>query len=97
MVWHKPDVILANSNNLRMKSYLNSKKKEKYFMKIKEIFSVKLKMFSVDYYFLSYQTIKNLKNIFLKLFYTDINRSISVLLIFFLKKIMVSNQPLLEK
>jgi hypothetical protein len=43
-------------------------------MEIKEVFSVKPKIFSIDYYFLLYQISENTKNIFQKLFYDETNK-----------------------
>jgi hypothetical protein len=41
------------------------------FLKIKEEFSIKEKIFYVYYYFISHQTSKNTKNIFYKSFYGE--------------------------
>jgi hypothetical protein len=43
------------------------------FSKIKEAFTVKQKIISVDYYFRPYQTQKNAENIFQKMFYAETN------------------------
>jgi hypothetical protein len=43
------------------------------FPKIKEAFTVKLKMISVDHYFHPYQTLENVENIFQKIFYIETN------------------------
>lgn len=47
-----------------------------YFPKIKEEFSVKWKIFVVDYYFTSHPTPKNTGNIFQKSFYAKINKAL---------------------
>ena len=46
-------------------------------MEIKEVFLVKPKIFSIDYYFLLYQIPKNTKNIFQKLFYDETNEALN--------------------
>jgi hypothetical protein len=43
------------------------------FPKIKEAFTVKLKIIFVDYYFRGYQTLKNAENIFQKTSYAETN------------------------
>jgi hypothetical protein len=58
---------------LRTNKVFNHFKNKNHFSKIKEEFSVKYKIFFVDYYFMSYQTLKNTKNIFQKSIYGEIN------------------------
>ena len=45
------------------------------FQNLKKNFRLKGKIFSVDYYFMSYQTPKNTNNIFLKSFYNETNET----------------------
>jgi hypothetical protein len=49
-----------------------------FILKIKEAFTVKLKMISVDYYFRTHQIPKNAENIFQKTFYAEINGALIV-------------------
>jgi hypothetical protein len=49
-----------------------------HFSKIKEAFTVKLKMISVDQYFCPHQAPKNAKNIFQKIFYTETNGALFI-------------------
>jgi hypothetical protein len=44
-------------------------------MEIKEVFSVKLKIFFININFSSHQTPENTKNIFQKLFYANTNEA----------------------
>jgi hypothetical protein len=56
------DLRMRNSN---LKNYLRFKKKNRnYFTKIKEAFSVKSKIFFINYYFRSHKILKNMKIFF---------------------------------
>jgi hypothetical protein len=58
---------------MKIKKWFTVFKTVNHFPKFKEEFSVKRKIFSVDYYFTSYQTPEYTENIFRKSFYSETN------------------------
>jgi len=74
---HDGSKFLSTNMRAKIKS-LNSKKTVNRFSKIKEVFTVKLKMIFVDHYICSHQTPKNIKNIFQKIFYAETNGTIQI-------------------
>jgi hypothetical protein len=53
-----------DKEDLKLEKWFMVFKKETHFTEVKEAFLIKLKIFSVDYYFMSHQTLKNGDNIF---------------------------------